>query len=121
MRSRQKGVTFIGWLFLLAPLALVVYSVIRLTPIYLNYMAVAKAVEQVAADNRGESVVSPNQMRVGLQSRFDVEGISNPEVQQIDIYRDGDNWVVEADYTDGVALFAGISLQVHFNKRAVVQ
>lgn len=121
MRSRQQGVTFIGWLFLLAPLGLVVYCVIRLTPIYLNYMAVAKAVEQVAIDNSGEGSMSPAQARLGLQRRFDVEGILKPEVNDVDVYREGEDWVVEADYTDGVALFAGLSLQVHFNKRAVVK
>jgi hypothetical protein len=121
MRSRQQGITFIGWLFLLAPLGLVVYCLIRLMPIYLNYMAVAKAVEQVAAENSNESIVSATQMRVGLQSRFDVEGITNPETKDVDIFREGDNWVIEADYHDAVSLFAGLSLQVHFDKRAVVK
>ena len=121
MRSRQQGVTFIGWLFLLAPLGLVVYCLIRLTPIYLNYMAVAKAVEQEAAESRGEGSMSAAQARRGLQSRFDVEGILKPEVDDVDVYREGEGWVIEADYSDAVSLFAGLSLQVHFNKRAVVK
>ena len=41
--SRQRGITFIGWLFLLMPVAIVVYGGIRLAPVYLNYMKVAKA------------------------------------------------------------------------------
>ncbi|MET0281350.1 MAG: DUF4845 domain-containing protein [Steroidobacteraceae bacterium] len=121
MRSRQTGVTFIGWLVLLAPLALVVFAAIRLTPVYLNYMAVAKAVDQLATESRGEGPVSPQQMRSALQGRFDVEGITNPEVKDIDIYREGDEWMIEADYTESKPLFGGISLQVHFDKRAVVR
>jgi hypothetical protein len=46
MRNRQLGVTAIGWLFLLTPLAIVVYAGIRLAPVYLNYMKVAKAMDQ---------------------------------------------------------------------------
>ena len=44
-RSRQRGVTFLGWMFLLIPLAMVVYAGIRLAPMYLNYMRVARSVE----------------------------------------------------------------------------
>ncbi len=47
MRNRQVGVTAIGWLFLLTPVAIVVYAGIRLAPVYLNYMKVAKAKDQV--------------------------------------------------------------------------
>ncbi len=42
MRHTQRGVTFLGWLILLIPVAIVVYAGIRLTPIYLNYMRVAQ-------------------------------------------------------------------------------
>ena len=53
MRHSQRGVTFIGWLFLLVPVAIVVYAGIRLTPIYLNYMRVAKSLSQVAQRGQG--------------------------------------------------------------------
>jgi hypothetical protein len=121
MRSRQTGVTFIGWLFLLAPLAIVVYSAIRAMPIYLNYMKVAKAVEQVAENNRAEDMATPALLRGGLQSRFDVESVDKPAVKDIMVFREGETWVVEADYYDDAPLFAGIALRVHFDKRAVVR
>ena len=46
MRNRQTGVTAIGWVFLLTPLAIVIYAGIRAAPVYLNYMKVAKAMDQ---------------------------------------------------------------------------
>jgi hypothetical protein len=34
---KQRGVTTIGWIFLLAPVAVVLYAGIRVAPEYLNY------------------------------------------------------------------------------------
>lgn len=121
MRSRQRGITFIGWLFLLAPLALLVYAAIRATPVYLNYMKVASSVEQVADGQRGEGAVTPAVLRSSLQNRFDVEDVERPAVKDIDMYRDGERWVIEADYFDEAPLFGDIALRIHFHKRAVVQ
>ena len=40
MMRRQRGVTMIGWIFLLIPVALVLYAGIRVGPEYLNYYKV---------------------------------------------------------------------------------
>src|SRR6516225_5797134 len=56
MRNRQVGVTAIGWLFLLTPVAIVVYAGIRLAPVYLNYMKVAKAMDQVGNELKAGGV-----------------------------------------------------------------
>ena len=123
MRQRQKGVTFIGWLFLLAPLALLVYCGIRLTPVYLNYFAVSKSLSQVASEYKGAEGAPVNvaEVRNALQRRFDVDGINYPEVKIITVAREGEKWVLEANYEDEVKVFSGISLLVHFDKKVAVQ
>lgn len=121
MRSRQTGITFIGWLFLLAPLAIVVFSLLKGAPVYFNYLKVAKAVQQVAESAASEDVVTPQMLRGDLQSRFDVESVETPEVKDINVFREGENWVIEADYYDEAALFGSISLRFHFTKSAVVR
>jgi Domain of unknown function (DUF4845) len=119
MRSRQTGVTLIGWLFLLAPVGVVLYAIIRLTPLYLNYMKVSQSLEQVATEFKGEAVVSPLAARSALQRRFDVQSIDFPKVKDIGVSREAGQLVLEANYEDVVPLFAGLSLLVHFEKRAV--
>ena len=121
MRSRQTGITFIGWLFLLTPVALVGYAGIRLVPMYLNYMKVAKALEQTATENKGETTLNVDAVRRALDKRFDIDGVTYPDTKSITVTRDGTKWVLEADYEDSAPLFAGISLLVHFDKRAVVE
>jgi hypothetical protein len=121
LRSHQAGITFIGWLFLLVPIAMVGYAGIRLAPMYLNYMKVAKALEQTASENVGEKEISSEAVRKALERHFDIDSITFPEVKSITVSRDEGKWALVADYEDLAPLFGGISLLVHFEKRAVVE
>ena len=42
---KQRGVTMIGWIFLLVPVAVVLYAGIRVVPEYLNYYKVVTALK----------------------------------------------------------------------------
>jgi len=120
MRHSQRGITFIGWLFLLLPLALCVYAVIRLTPIYLNYMNVSKAISQIVSESRGGDTTNAQALHVSIEKRFDIEGIQHPTAQDIDVHREGDHWVLIADYEEVVPMVANVSLLVQFHKRVEV-
>ena len=50
MLARQRGVTAIGWLILLIPFAIIIYAGIRLMPVYLNYMAVARTLNDLTTE-----------------------------------------------------------------------
>ena len=121
MRQRQQGITFIGWLFLLIPVAIVGYCVIRLTPVYLNAMKVSKALHETASEFNGDEAISPQTVRVSLEKRFDVDAINFPDVKTVEIAREGNMWVLTSNYEDKVVLFKNISLLVQFDKRAVVE
>jgi hypothetical protein len=120
MRHSQRGITFIGWLVLLVPVAIVGYAGIRLTPIYLNYMRVAKSLSQVASETKGGDTASVQAMRVSLEKHFDIEGITHPTVQDVDIHRANDHWVAIIDYEDLAPVFGNISLLVQFHKEVEI-
>jgi len=115
MRKRQRGVTFLGWVFLLTPVAIVVYAGIRLTPVYLNYMKVVRAVEGAAVDVKGGKT-DPTSIRNSIDRHFEIDMVEYPTAKDISITRDGGEWVVEAAYDDEAPLFANISLHVTFDK-----
>ena len=121
MRSRQTGVTFIGWVVLLIPIAILVFAGIKLAPLYMTQFKVAKVLQQTADTTRGDSVLLPVSVRNELARRFDIESVDYPTPQDITIERDDGNWVMIADYTRDTSLFGNISLQVHFYKRVVLQ
>jgi hypothetical protein len=116
MRTRQRGITFIGWLFLLAPLAVVLYCGMRLTPIYLNYMKVNRSLNALADEYKDGSTTTPQQLRNSLERHFEVESIDYPNIKDIKIDRDGKAWVVEAAFDDQSPLFSNLSLHVAVDK-----
>jgi Domain of unknown function (DUF4845) len=116
MRNRQKGVTAIGWVFLLTPLAIVVYAGIRLAPVYLNYMKVAKAMEQSVSEFKG-SGSGIDAIRISIDRKFEIDMVEYPTVKDMKIIKDGAGWVVECQYDDDAPLFANLSLHVTFDKK----
>jgi len=72
MRNRQLGVTAVGWLVLLTPVAIVGYAGIRLTPVYLNYMKVAKAMDQAGSELKTGGA-NPQSIRNTIDKHFDID------------------------------------------------
>jgi hypothetical protein len=117
MRNKQRGVTFIGWVVLLAPMAVVVYVGIRVTPIYLNYYRVAQALKEVSTDFKGSSgPIDKARFKEQLEKRFDVESIENPKPSDIQLLHDANGWAAEAAYDETVPLFGNLSLLISFDK-----
>jgi len=114
MRSRQTGVTAIGWLVLLTPFAIVGYAGLRLAPIYLNYMKVVKALNQTSSELRGNA--DPGAIRGSIDRKFEIDMVEYPTTKDMKITREGGVWVVESRYEDEAPLFGNISLRVVFDK-----
>jgi len=115
MRNRQQGVTAIGWLFLLAPFAIVVYAGIRLAPVYLNYMKVVRAIDNAASTAKG-GAGDATAIRTAIDRHFEVDMVDFPTIKDIQVRREGGVWVIEAKYEDEAPLFGNVSLHVLFDK-----
>ena len=117
MRSRQRGITLIGWVILLAPLAVVVYAAIRLTPVYLNYMKVARSLEQVSTEFKdGGEGTNAAAIQNALGKHLDIESVDYPTLKDIKITKDGRGWRIQAAYDDQAPLFSNVFVLVTFDK-----
>ena len=116
MRNRQKGVTAIGWVFLLTPLAIVIYAGIRAAPVYLNYMKVVRAMEGAVTETKVGGA-TPQSIRSTIDKHFEIDMVDYPTTKDIKITKDGAAWVVESQYDDDAPLFANVSLHVTFDKK----
>jgi hypothetical protein len=115
MRTQQRGLTAIGWLIMLVPLAIVFYAGIRLAPIYLNYMKVVRSLEQTASENKADD--TQGTIKNSLSKHFEIESLDYPDIKDIKITRDGKGWNVEASYDDQAPLFANLAILVVFDKK----
>lgn len=120
MHAKQRGVTLIGWLVLLIPMAIVIYAGIRLAPVYLNYMKVARSLEQIRSEFHGNDASGTANIRASLERHFDVQSIDYPTVKDIKVTRDGHAWVIEAAYDDQAPLFSNVFILVSFDKSVTI-
>ncbi len=116
MRSKQTGITLIGWIFLLAPLAICAYAGIRVTPVYLNYMKVSRTLEQVKSEFKGGAGGSASDIRTAVEKHLNIESVDYPDIKDIKITRDGRSWIVSASYDDQAPLFSNVFILVSFDK-----
>jgi hypothetical protein len=120
MQKHQHGMTFIGLLCILALAGVVVYAAVRLTPVYLNYMKIARTLESVASEVKGDNP-DPAAIRNLIDRHFNIEDPSVVTVKDIEITKDGDGVEMHVVYDDTVPYVANVSLSVHFDKTVKVR
>jgi len=120
MRSRQRGATALGMLCIVAVLGFGLYGVIRLFPVYMEYMAVARALEQTAKENSGSSI-TPQKLRTSLDRRWTIEDIKSVQPKEIEIKKNGNGYSMRAWYRAEVPFVANVSLAADFDKTVDVK
>ena len=115
MRKQQRGITMIGWLILMIPVAIVGYAGIRLAPVYLNYMKVVHSLEEVAGEVGGADASAPS-IRGAVEKHFNIESVDYPDAKDLKIARVDGAWTIEASYDDQAPLFANVFILVSFDK-----
>jgi hypothetical protein len=117
MMQKQRGITFIGWVFLLIPLVVVAYALMRVTPLYLNYYKVVEAMKTTANEYKNEETLNPTAIRNSISKRFDVGYVDDPKASDIKVSRNGmGQWEMQCEYEAITPLFANVMLVIAFEK-----
>ena len=120
MRSKQTGVTLIGWIILLIPVAICAYAGMRLTPVYLNYQKVTKTLDIVKSEFKDGGGNSQQEIRKVLERNLGVQSVDYPDVKDFKITKDGKRWVVSIAYDDQAPLFSNVFILVSFDKSVTI-
>jgi hypothetical protein len=120
MRNRQTGMTFIGMLCIFALVGVIAYAGIRLAPVYLNYMKVSKAMQEVAEEFKGENP-DIGKMRTSLGKHWDIDDISQVDYKDIEIKKGDDGVVMHLAYEHPVPYLGNVSLVASFDKTVKVE
>lgn len=116
--QRQRGMTGIGWLIVLALVALFATVALRLVPVYLEYYKVVTALESVVREPNLQQM-SREEILTRLFNRFDIDDVDNVRRQDIRIERGPGQVTVRAAYERRVQLLGNVDAVVHFDKRVV--
>lgn len=119
MYLRQRGATFLGMVIILGIIGCGVYAGMRLTPLYMEYMAVARALQQTAEEFDGTST-NAQQLRTSLERRWAIEDIMSLDPKEIEIKRTGNAFSMHAEYRAEAPFVGNVSLVVDFDKTVEV-
>jgi len=119
MKHRQRGATFLGIVTILLILGTAGYAGIRLVPIYLDYMKIARSLEQVR-DEHAQIDTNPELIRRSLERRWDVEDATGISWKDVEVNKVADGFEIVADYEVEQQFLYNVYLLVKFNKSVTV-
>jgi len=117
---KQRGVTFIGWVFLLTPMAIVLYAGIRVGPEYLNYYKVVKALNSSATKLKSDEGLNATSITKAIAREFNVGYVDSPTAKEIIVTKEDAGWTMTADYEKTVPMFGNLFITIAFNKSVVI-
>ena len=122
MKSKQAGVTLIGFLFIMIIVGFFAYMAMKLLPSYSEYMGVTKSMKQIATE--GTAGKSLNDIRRELMFKMSFQYVDDATVRpaNITIQRDpnGGNQL-NVTYDKQIPFIYNIDFLLHFDKSVPLQ
>ena len=117
MKSKQSGVTLIGFLFIMAIVGFFAYMAMKLVPSYSEFMGVAKSMNQVAtAGTNGKTL---DDIRRDLMFKMGFQYVDDSTIKPTDITikRDaGGTSQLQVSYDKRIPFMYNIDFLLHFEK-----
>jgi hypothetical protein len=118
---KQRGVTMIGWIFLLIPMAIVLYGAIRVTPEYLGYYKLVSAMKETASQLKSDETLDAKTVTRALERRFDTGYVEAVNAEDIIVTKDDSGWSMTAEYEETAPLFGNLGLLMSFKKTVAIE
>ena len=112
-QHQQRGLTFVGLLFVGIILAFAGVVVAQVVPTYIEYMAVQKATDKAAAS--GNTVA---EIRAAFDRAAQIDDIRTISGRDLEISKQGDRVVVAFDYSREIHLFGPAYLVMKYQGRS---
>lgn len=116
-QRRSRGITFIGFLIVLAVLGFFAYSAMRLVPIYIENDGVKKS-QDLVANEPGSSAKTIEQIRGDLGLKFSIQYVDDASIppQAIQVIRQNGAATLRIAYQRRVNFAGNVDLLVSFDR-----
>lgn len=119
--KNQRGMTMWSLLFVLSMIALVVFLVLKLLPVYLADMKVRSALDSVTRQSDAGSM-SKGELIEGLAKRFDIDNIEHVDLgKDLTITARGRNRAIRIKYEAVVPMVGNVSALMEFDHQREVR
>jgi Domain of unknown function (DUF4845) len=110
MRQRPaRGMTFAGILAICIIIVLIAVAGLKITPAYIKFNAVQKAVD--ASKSGGKT---PKEVQNAYERNMDINGYNEPKKEQLDVTKKGNDIVVTMRYDEKINLFKNVFVLIEF-------
>jgi hypothetical protein len=116
MRRRQCGLTVLGFLFVATVLIVVALVGFRVTPAYIEYYSVQKALQDALGELRDPMAIG--ELRKGFQRRVDSGYIESVRSSDIDVTKDRNQVTASIVWSRKLHLVGNASLLLDFEASA---
>jgi hypothetical protein len=110
---KQSGVSLLGLLVICFVLVFVALLGMKVTPAYIEYFSIKKAIAGMAQGGELRSG-SVSEVRAAFDRRATIDSIEVVAGRDLDVIKDGGEIVVSYAYTKKIPLFSNISLLIEF-------
>ncbi len=115
-RTQQSGLTMIGFLFVTIVIVVCVMIGFRVTPAYIEYYSIQKALEQALVT--AKDLNSAAEIRSAFQKRVDSGYIESVKGKDIEITKTRNEVTASVSWTRKLPLVANVSLLLEFDASA---
>ncbi len=118
--NRQRGMTTLGLIILVAFIGVFAFAGIRLTPVYLNYMKVVGVIDGVQQEFDGQGA-SSSAIKTSISRRFDIESVGEISARDVTVKKKDGGYEVAATYSHKAPFIANVAFLIDFDKRVMVR
>ncbi len=117
--NQQRGMTAIGWLFVIAMIVMVMMTVIKLAPAYISQFNVASVLSSMKSEP-GIGTMTAGEVTHTIMKRLDINMVTDVQAGDIYITQQSNNRIIEIDYQVQRNLIANVDVLIKFNNRIEV-
>ena len=115
--KRQRGVTFVGMIFIAALIIIGAIIALKLVPAYIEYATVVQHLREIARSPEARGG-SPRDIQLMFSKRAQIDNIKVLTADDIEVTRDGDSVLLSAAYQTKIKLFGNLNACIDFEPRS---
>jgi len=111
--KHQRGVTFIGMVFIAGLIVFGAIIGLKLIPAYIEYATVVNHLREIARspDARG---ASPKEIQTMFNKRAQIDAIEAVKGDDVEVDKEGDQVILRAAYSTKIKLFGNLNACIDF-------
>ncbi len=118
MQHQQRGISFIGFIIVLAVLGVFLFLGMRIGPTYIEYLSIRNAVNTVAAEAQSADLAS---IRRAMDRQMTIDYAANFKPEFVSVQRDGNQLNLVLNYEIRKPLIYNIDFVAKFHHTAPIR